>query len=213
MKKSLIIIFCVLYYGCESYNDRFHKKEDYSEKLSEYSYSDIRYYLIAGKKQRVQKTEYDDNDIIRKETFYRDEKPYRIRLYNEDGRILKEDTYKNIIQNGYRITYYSNGNINEEYDFINSDQKSGEFTSYYSNGGLQRDLEYLNGEPVGTCSWYYPSGNLMRIKDYLIDSNYQIEFYENGERKSEGSFQGDRLIGRWVFYESDGKLSSEEDYF
>ena len=213
MKKSLIIIFCVFYYGCESYNNRFYKKEDYSEKPSEYSYSDIRYYSIAGKKERVQKIEYDDNDIIRKETFYRDEKPYRIRLYNENGKILKEDTYKDIIQNGYRITYYSNGNINEEYDFINSNQKNGGFTSYYNHGGLQSDLQYLNEELVGTCSWYYPTGNLMRIKDYLIDSNYQIEFYENGERKSEGSFKGNKLIGRWVFYDSDGKLSSEEDYF
>ena len=202
-----------MYYGCESYSDRFHKKEDYNEKPSEYSYSDIRYYDIAGEKQRVQKTEYDDDDVKRKETFYRDEKPYRIRIYDEKGRIMKEDTYSNFPDSGYRIMYYFNGNVKEEYEFINFEEKNGEFSSYYENGGLQSDLEYLNGQPSRTCSWYYPSGNLMRIKDYLEDSNYQIDFYENGERKSEGTFKGSELTGRWVFYDSDGRLSSEEDYF
>jgi len=210
--RTLLIILFIFYYGCESYNARFFKKVDYSENISEYHYSDIRYYPIAGVKQKVKRIDYDKNDIIRKETFFRDNQVHKIRLYNESGKILKEDTYKDEYLNGYRIIYYSNGNIKEEYNFNNLDIKTGEFTSYYHNGGLQSDLKYSNNSLSGTCSWYFPSGNLMRIKDYLIETVYQIEYYENGSKKSEGSFKGSKLTGRWIFYDKNGDLSSEEDY-
>ena len=94
----------------------------------------------------------------------------------------------------------------------NTDIKTGQFTSYYHNGSLQSDLKYSNNSLSGTCSWYFPSGNLMRIKDYLIETVYQIEYYENGSKKSEGSFKGSKLTGRWIFYDKNGDLSSEEDY-
>ena len=221
MKKILPIILFIFYYGCESHNYKdslpsnffkFSKKVDYGEELSEYHYSDIRYYPIAGVKQKVKKVDYDKNDIIRKETFFRDNQIYRIRLYNESGIFFKEDTYKNFSQNGYRIIYYSNGNIKEEYEFNHLNEKSGKFVSYYINGGLQSDLEYLNGVLVGTCSWYYPSGNLIRIKDYLFKTVYQIEYYENGAKKSEGTLEDNKPVGRWISYDKNGDISSEEDY-
>ena len=205
-------ILLFLYYGCESYNTRFFKKVDYNEKKSEYHYSDIRYYPIAGVKQKVKKIDYDKNDIIRKETFFRADNIYRIRLYNESGKILKEDTYEDTNLKGSRILYYSNGNIKEEYYFNDLDVKVGRFTSYYHNGGLQSDLEYLDGALFGTCSWYYPSGNLMKIKDYLDETIYQIEYYENGSKKSEGNFDGNKLVGRWIFYDKNENLLSEEVY-
>ena len=206
----LLLLLCS--YGCESYNSRFFKQVDYNENESEYYYSDIRYYSIAGIKQKVKTIDYDKNNIIRRETFFRDNKIYKMRLYNESGKILREDKYLDSDSNGYRVIYYSNGNIKEEYDFKNSDFKEGKFISYYHNGSLQADLEYLNESLIGTCSWYYPSGNLMRIKDYLDDSIYQIEYYKNGSKKSEGSFKDNALVGRWIFYDKDGNLSSEEDY-
>jgi len=214
MSNSILRIFLLWFfsYGCESYNDRFFKKTDYNEDKSQYHYSDIRYYSIAGVKQKVKKIDYDKNNIIRKESFFRDDQLYKIKLYNESGKILKEDKYADLNSDGYRVTYYSNGNIKEEYEFKNLDIKDGKFTSYYHNGGLQSDLEYLNGILMGTCSWYYPSGNLMRIKDYLDDTIYQIEYYKNGSKKSEGSFRSNKLTGRWIFYNKDGNLSSEEDY-
>jgi antitoxin component YwqK of YwqJK toxin-antitoxin module len=210
--RIFFLILFFFYYGCESYNSRFFKKVDYNEKKSEYHYSDIRYYPIAGVKQKVKKIDFDKNDIIRKETFFRDNRVYRIRLYNESGKILKEDTYRDTNLNGSRILYYSNGNIKEKYNFNNLDVKVKKFTSYYHNGGLKSDIEYLDGALFGTCSWYYPSGNLMKIKDYLDETVYQIEYHENGSKKSEGSFDEDRLVGRWIFYDQNGKLFSEEVY-
>ena len=91
-------------------------------------------------------------------------------------------------------------------------EKSGKFVSYYINGGLQSDLEYLNGVLVGTCSWYYPSGNLIRIKDYLSETVYQIEYHENGAKKSEGTLEDNKPVGRWISYDKSGDISSEEDY-
>ena len=56
----------------------------------------------------------------------------------------------------------------------------------------------------------------MRIRDFSSEPNYKIEYYENGEKKSEGAFTGgdlfNRNIGRWVFYDKKGRITSEKNY-
>ena len=78
------------------------------------------------------------------------------------------------------------------------------------------DLYFSNGVFSETCSWYFPSGNLMRIKEYSSKLNYQIDFHENGEKKSEGAFDENDLfhnnIGKWTFYDAKGKIVLEKDY-
>ena len=83
LRFTALVFLLTIQTSCKSYNDRIHFKEDYLDAPNEYTYSDIRYYNIAGENQKVQKTDYDYNNIIRKETFYRNKTPYRIRLYNE----------------------------------------------------------------------------------------------------------------------------------
>ena len=205
----IILILFLFQSACQSYNDRFHKTDDYSEDSNNYNYSDIRYYRVAGKNQKVMKSDYDKNNILRKETFYRDEKPFKVKLYNESGEIYREDKYKGNPTKGSRVHYYLNGKIKEKFDYHKIDVKHGRYINYFSDGGTKSDLEYKDGNMTGTCSWYYPSGKLLRINEYLTDSYYQIEFYENGERKSEGSFVDDNIKGRWIFYNLDGSISSE----
>ena len=56
----------------------------------------------------------------------------------------------------------------------------------------------------------------MRIKEYSSKLNYQIDFHENGEKKSEGAFYEYNLfhdnIGKWTFYDTKGKVVLEKDY-
>ena len=40
----------------------------------------------------------------------------------------------------------------------------------------------------------------MKIQEFLNREYYQIEYYENGNKRSEGSFRGEQFVGHWVFY-------------
>ena len=146
MNRRYILILFVLAVGCESYNNRFTQKE-YKENKSRIINSDVLYYEIGGVKQKVKKLEYDQNDILRKETFFRESKTHRIKLYNENGYIVKDESYVNGNElNGQRVIYFPNGNTKEEYSFIDG-QNEGKFRSYYENGTLNSDLVTGNAPP------------------------------------------------------------------
>ena len=66
--------------------------------------------------------------------------------------------------------------IKERYNFHGS-FLDGRFNSFYKRGSLKSDLVYSNNQLAGSCSWYYPNGNIMKIKEFLGDENYQHEFY------------------------------------
>jgi len=213
MLKRLILILFIIFIGCDSYEERFFD-QGYQEDSADIEYSEIKYHKINGSKQRVKKLEYDNKDILRKEIFFGDKFINKIRFYDENGIIAKQETFDvdgNDRLTGERIIYYPNANKKEEYDFSNG-KKNGYYTSYYNNGTLQSDLEYLRGKLTGSCSWYYPSGNLMKIQEFLNREFYQIEYYENGNKRSEGSFRGESFIGHWVFYDQYGSIIREEDY-
>ena len=215
VNKILIILSLLLAVGCKPWQERFSEQE-YSEDESDISNSEILYFEIGGEKQKVKKLDYDDNKTLRKETFFRDRKTHKVKLYNEFGNLVKEESYnKGDELDGHRVIYYPDGNVKEEYDFVDG-LYDGKFNSYYENGSLRTDLEYSAGDLMGTCSWYYPSGNLMIIKDFSSGVNYKIEFHENGEKKAEGPFgSGDLFnanVGRWVFYDKQGRVTLEMDY-
>tara|TARA_B100000959_G_scaffold246129_1_gene271323 strand:+ start:417 stop:1058 length:642 start_codon:yes stop_codon:yes gene_type:complete len=213
MHIAFIFISLTLFLGCESYQSRFSEKE-YTEVEEHITHSDSHYYPIDGIQYKFKQLDYDRNNILRKETFFRDNKIHIVKLYNSNGYIEIEETYsKSIPQRIQKISYYPNGQQKERYTHIDY-TKDGRYINYYKNGTLAGDLYFQNGIMVGACSWYFPSGNLKRIKEYTIDSDlsYQIDFYENGERKSEGLFSGDDFIGRWIFYDQAGTITSEIDY-
>ena len=225
---KLILILFIIFVGCDSYEERFFEQQ-YQEQSDEIAYSEVKYHRINGSRERVKQLEYDKRNILRKEIFFGDKFINKIRLYDEEGVIAKEEVFdvdsKDRLS-GQRIIYYSNGNKKEEYDFDHG-EKNGYYTGYYKNGALQSDLEYSGGRLIGSCSWYYPSGNLMKIQEFFNQESYQIQYYENGNKKSEGSlllnnnyevnfisdnFVGDSFIGHWVFYDKQGKITGEKDY-
>jgi len=225
-KTEILAIFLLITLGCESYTDRFSSKDSNEDEKGIIEYRDIKYYQINGVKKKAKELAYDKNDILREEILYNENKISRIKLYDDRGRVSTQENFEVDLQSGKRIIFYTNGNIKEEYDFSNG-TKNGNYNSYYINGGLKSNLEFLNGKIKGSCSWYYPSGELMRIKEFLRKEYYQIEYYKNGNKKSEGSmyynniadenlisnsFSGDTFIGHWIFYNENGNIIKEENH-
>jgi len=213
MHIAFIFISLALFLGCEPYQSRFSEKE-YSELDADISHSDSHYYPINGIQYKFKQLDYDASNTLRKETFFRDNQIHMVKLYNSSGYIETEETYsKSVPQKIQKTTYYPNGQKKEKYTHVDY-TKDGRYISYYKNGTLSGDIYYENGIMIGACSWYFPSGNLKRIKEFNSDSDlsYQIDFYENGQRKSEGTFSGDDFSGRWIFYDQLGTITLESDY-
>ena len=228
LMKTIILLLTTLLIsvGCESYADRFSAKDSNEDQKGVIEYSDIKYYKINGVKKKAKKLDYDKNDILRREVLYNNNQISRIRSYDDRGRISVEENFNDGGESGEKIIFYTNGNIKEEYDFSNN-LKNGNYNSYYINGSLESNLEFDRGRIKGSCSWYYPTGQLMRIKEFLKKEYYQIEFYKNGNKKSEGSmrynnvgnqsivsnsFSGDVFVGRWIYYSENGSIIKEEDH-
>lgn len=228
LTKNFGILITILFIGvgCESYSDRFSEKDSNEDQKGVIEYSDIKYYQINGVKKKAKKLDYDKNDILRREVLYNNNQVSRIKSYDDRGRITVEENLNEDGKSGERTIFYTNGNIKEEYDFSNN-IKDGNYNSYYINGSLESNLEFNSGKIKGSCSWYYPTGQLMRIKEFLKKEYYQIEYYKNGNKKSEGSmrynnigdqnmisnsFSGDTFVGRWIYYNENGKIIKEENH-
>ena len=126
MLIKITLILFIIFIGCDSYEERFFE-QDYEEDPIDIAYSEIKYHRINGSKQRVKKLEFDNKDVLRKEIFFGHKFINKIRFYNEDGVIAKQEIF-NVDSNdkltGQRIIYYPNANKKEEYDFSNQKQIS-----------------------------------------------------------------------------------------
>ena len=67
---------------------------------------------------------------------------------------------------------------------------------------------YKDGQPI-SCVAYYKNGQI----EHESENNYQIGYYENGNRRIEGSVnnQGEKH-GLIKYYYNDGSLEAEENY-
>ena len=108
--------------------------------------------------------------------------------HQQSDSIMMTEVYKNDTLNGMQKTYFTNGNLAEETNYVNG-EKDGSSKIYSENGKVTKKLNYKNGELHGSAIYYTPTGEL------LIEGNY-----------SEG-----RKTGKWKYYE-DGILDREEEY-
>ncbi len=65
-----------------------------------------------------------------------------------------------------------------------------------------------NHTPVGEWRFWYPSGQLTKRLDWG-DGNREglaIDWFENGQKRSEGSFVANKRHGVWTFWNRDGSV-------
>jgi antitoxin component YwqK of YwqJK toxin-antitoxin module len=102
-------------------------------------------------------------------------------------------------------------------DTVNRTDSFGKKYGYwekYEKGILLWKGYFYNGEPVGNFIHYYPNS---KIKDKLYYYSNSpkvnaITYYSNGMKSSEGVFINKIKDGKWLYYNSSGKLISEQHY-
>jgi protein TonB len=89
----------------------------------------------------------------------------------ENGQLKKEANFINGIRNGKELNYYDNGQLKSDLTY-KGDKKEGEVVTYWENGKLKRKDIYNNGIfENGNC--YDSLGNEIKHFDYEIMPQYK----------------------------------------
>ena len=101
--------------------------------------------------------------------------------------------------------------------FNEKGERIGVWKKYYANKRIRYVGQFENGKEIGVFKYYsvLTSKHPVAIKTFDKNTNSaQVQFYtNNGLLKSEGQLNGKTRIGKWVYYQPDGKtILSFENY-
>jgi antitoxin component YwqK of YwqJK toxin-antitoxin module len=96
-------------------------------------------------------------------------------------------------------------------------RRTGVWKKYYDNKNIRYEGQFDAGKETGVFKYYAElnSEHPMLLKTYTEGSdNAKVSyFYEGGKLQSEGAMNGKNRIGKWTYYNTDGKtIISEENY-
>lgn len=97
-------------------------------------------------------------------------------------------------------------------------KKTGVWMKKYPNGNIRYSGQFLNDKEVGVFKFYseFYSNQPYIIKKYKKNSNVcQVQFFtKTGVLESQGAMLGKNRVGKWLYYDVDGKsVVLEENYF
>jgi antitoxin component YwqK of YwqJK toxin-antitoxin module len=94
---------------------------------------------------------------------------------------------KDSIFNGEHIERYDNGVIFMRGD-VSGGLRHGEWITFYQSG-----KEWSRG--------FYEAG---------LRQGHGVSYWENGQKSSEGEYKDDRMIGKWKFWDAQGKMVEKD---
>jgi antitoxin component YwqK of YwqJK toxin-antitoxin module len=133
--------------------------------------------------------------------------------YYEDGQVKLRTAYINDTEDGLHEYFYPNGQLNELSD-MREGLLAGQHKRYQENGLAIVDENFKLVERTEVLPHYDNSDNMGRTRKYKVsvkDGSY-IEYYENGREKLVGAYHGDKQVGLWLWYYSDGILWKRLSY-
>jgi len=86
--------------------------------------------------------------------------------------------------------------------------KEGACEKRFNNG----DFNYEGWGGHGEWNYFYPNGQLKQISFYKDDKNHGpcATWHQNGNIRSEGNFENNKMDGIWTWYRKDGKKYLED---
>jgi antitoxin component YwqK of YwqJK toxin-antitoxin module len=180
-----------------------------------------------GKPDGYWKT-FNENGTIKSEGNRKDFKLDSVwTFYSDSGFVILKITYLEGKKNGIRTTYLPDEIIEE--NFVN-DVKQGYSYTYYTDGKIWREVNYIDGLEEGVGKEYansdrrvikliyYKKGfitdieNINRVdKAGMMQGNWK-EFYEEGNIKWEGEYKNDLKHGYFKEYSKEGNLITTQKY-
>ena len=206
--------------------DGFYKEYDEKGNLKKITkfVNDVEQVLESDQKPLVVQHEYYPNGKVRREASFRDGRREGVwRDFDEDGNVIKSQTYKNGVLVGEGIVdtdgkrrgeykeFYPDSTLRAEGLFIGG-ERSGDWKFYYHNGQLQEIGSYKEGQPDGAWTWYYDNGQ-KQIEEqfYKGQPNGPYKEYDaKGNMIVSGTYFDGMKNGKWT--EQIGDMRSEGEY-
>jgi len=103
--------------------------------------------------------------------------------------------------------YYNEGKLVKEVTFKN-DIKHGICRNYYDDGRLKRTIWYENGLKEDTAKWYYPEGKVYRATPYKNDKidGIQTKYYKTGRVQATIPYRNGLRVQGLKEYLPDGRI-------
>jgi len=137
----------------------------------------------------------------------------------ENGNLKREFEVKNGKEDGFRKTFYANGDVDEDFPGKNKVKASGYHYVHYDNNGIKKyELRVSpidkDGNSFDTVTWYYSNGqiNYIRKKKNGLWHGIQYVYYDNGQIQSKAPRKDGMPHGTVYQYDNTGVLRSQTSY-
>ena len=157
-------------------------------------------FFYSCKKTGIEKTTIIYNgDTLRLET-----------LYNKQGNISSEWTYKDSVKHGYVKLFYPNGKL-ESYTEYKQGKRDGVVETYNPDGTAYCKGFNKQDKRDSVRFWFYKDGTINNKNNFYDDHNWrdQYEYYPDHTLK-EYTFYSDTSITYKRTYNKDGQFVNEE---
>lgn len=133
--------------------------------------------------------------------------PTKAKLYYEDGEMSAEGNYINTIKDSLwkYYSFWTGALVSEE--FYSNGKKNGIQKSYFTNGNVSEEIEFKNDIKDGNWNQYFEDGKKKLETTYQwnkVNGRYTF-YYPTGDVYILGNFVENKRHGTWTFYDQDGK--------
>jgi len=127
---------------------------------------------------------------------------YRAQTFPVSWEQLPASHFRDAFPEGTHQTYYENGQLQFEGDFLKG-RGAGPHRRWYENGTLLSDMTLANGRSEGTSSSYHPNGQLKMQVSYRngLPHGDLTEYDERGKKKSRVRMENGVPTGKMVRYD------------
>ncbi|MCF6242806.1 MAG: toxin-antitoxin system YwqK family antitoxin, partial [Bacteroidales bacterium] len=134
------------------------------------------------------------------------------KLYDEDGELIGEGKYYGKLKDGL-WKYYDKGAKVAEENFTMG-KKNGQSKTYFRNGQMSEEKNWKDNVENGVWRQYYENGKkrLETKIDMGVRNSVYYVYYQNGRLKIRGQYKNDLMDGKWIYYDTDGKVLKEIVY-
>jgi antitoxin component YwqK of YwqJK toxin-antitoxin module len=126
----------------------------------------------------------------------------------------KELDYISFLSTSGELVYSHMNKAKRKVQNFKADWRQGKYQTFYINGQVYEDGQYINGEQEGKWMYYYSDGTVLResyYKDGYPDSVWK-DYHINGKLSSQVSYVEGKVNGEQVLYYEAGQVSARYTY-
>lgn len=194
----------------------------------------------SGKPYTGSAKEFYSNGSLKKEAYFEKGLPQgKVNIYDQNGRLIAVEQYKNGLKNGQTLLYnfvhnvlseekidYKDGLIDGKHQLFGlngklilseeykKDKLNGIREMFFENGQIYSREHYKNDKPEGTRQIYYENGQLLYEESY-IDGKLEGQrkgYYEDGSLYLQENYHQGLLDGKRVIFHKNGQINIQQNY-